>query len=201
MDLKADFVDRLKKLDDMYKSETGSQSSGVSITDGFRTYAEQVDLKSRKPGLAATPGRSHHGDRADGTGRDAADLKFLSPEARRFYHQNANRVGLGFPMGNEPWHIQSQKSIVGGETFSQRQRRMISEGVQTTPQGAISNVPPPTAIPPANGAMNMQGGSMSPVAIHIQGGNHDPQALATLVQRRIEETMNWRGHDFDYNAA
>jgi hypothetical protein len=33
------------------------------------------------------------------------------------------------------------------------------------------------------------------VAIHINRGSHDPEALATLVQRRIDESMNWRIHD------
>jgi hypothetical protein len=33
------------------------------------------------------------------------------------------------------------------------------------------------------------------IAIHINGSSHDPEMLATLVQRRIDESMNWRTHD------
>jgi TP901 family phage tail tape measure protein len=39
------------------------------------------------------------------------------------------------------------------------------------------------------------GGSRGSVAIHINGNSHDPEALATLVQRRVDESMNWRTHD------
>jgi hypothetical protein len=39
------------------------------------------------------------------------------------------------------------------------------------------------------------GGSGGSVAIHINGNSHDPEALATLVQRRVDEQMNWRTHD------
>lgn len=38
-------------------------------------------------------------------------------------------------------------------------------------------------------------GSGGPVAIRINGNCHDPEALATLVQRRVAESMNWRTHD------
>lgn len=47
------------------------------------------------------------------------------------------------------------------------------------------------------------GGGMVPIAmnggaqININGGSHDPEALATLVQRRINESMNWRIHDIE----
>lgn len=36
------------------------------------------------------------------------------------------------------------------------------------------------------------GGGGGPVSIHINGYSHDPEVLPTLVQRRIDETMNWR---------
>lgn len=48
----------------------------------------------------APPGRSQHNH-----GR-AADLKYLSPEAKAWAHQNAAQYGLAFPMGHEPWHIE-----------------------------------------------------------------------------------------------
>ncbi|MET4363465.1 TP901 family phage tail tape measure protein [Bradyrhizobium sp. LB8.2] len=70
------------------------------------------------------------------------------------------------------------------------------------PQGVTSLVPPASVIqdvpPPATSGVGVGAGdarSMGPVAIHINGSSHDPEALATLVQRRIDESMNWRVHD------
>ncbi|MCP2209658.1 phage tail tape measure protein [Bradyrhizobium diazoefficiens] len=66
---------------------------------------------------------------------------------------------------------------------------------QVPPASVIQNVPPP--VSPGVGASAGAGDvrSMGPVAIHINGSSHDPEALATLVQRRIDESMNWRTHD------
>lgn len=44
-------------------------------------------------------------------------------------------------------------------------------------------------------SMGLMRGGGGPVAININGSSHDPEALATLVQRRIDESMNWRTHD------
>jgi hypothetical protein len=64
-----------------------------------------------------------------------------------------------------------------------------------TPTQAIQNVPTPAAIK-GDASLGLQrGGGGGPVAIHINGNSHDPEALATLVQRRIDESMNWRTHD------
>ena len=57
---------------------------------------------------------------------------------------------------------------------------------------AIRNVPP-KFVP--NGDASLVGGSRGNVAIHINGNSYDPEALATLVQRRVDESMNWRTHD------
>jgi hypothetical protein len=57
---------------------------------------------------------------------------------------------------------------------------------------AVKNVP---AAPPQGAPMGGPGGGRGDVAIHINGGQHDPEALATLVQRRVDESMNWRAHD------
>lgn len=63
---------------------------------------------------------------------------------------------------------------------------------QAPPTSVIQNVPPQA---PGVGAGAGDVRSMRPVAIHINGSSHDPEALATLVQRRIDEAMNWRTHD------
>ncbi|GAA0029106.1 phage tail tape measure protein [Bradyrhizobium ottawaense] len=63
------------------------------------------------------------------------------------------------------------------------------------PSSVIQNVPPPSQPMATGGMQAMNGGAGGPVNIHINGNSHDPEALATLVQRRIDETMNWRIHD------
>ncbi|WP_420737958.1 M15 family metallopeptidase [Bradyrhizobium japonicum] len=63
-----------------------------------------------------------------------------------------------------------------------------------TPTEAVKNVPaaPQSGVPMRG---DFGGGGRGSVAIHINGSSHDPEALATLVQRRVDESMNWRAHD------
>ncbi|WP_453943816.1 M15 family metallopeptidase [Bradyrhizobium sp. USDA 372] len=63
-----------------------------------------------------------------------------------------------------------------------------------TPTEAVKNVPaaPRPGVPMTG---DFGAGSRGSVAIHINGNSHDPEALATLVQRRVDESMNWRTHD------
>ncbi|MFK4561883.1 TP901 family phage tail tape measure protein [Bradyrhizobium ottawaense] len=66
---------------------------------------------------------------------------------------------------------------------------------QVPPASVIQNVPLPVSPGVGAGAGAGDVRSMGPVAIHINGSSHDPEALATMVQRRIDESMNWRTHD------
>lgn len=63
-----------------------------------------------------------------------------------------------------------------------------------SPADAIQNVPaaPQTGVPMRG---DFGGNGRGNVAIHINGNSHDPEALAALVQRRVDEQMNWRTHD------
>lgn len=69
----------------------------------------------------------------------------------------------------------------------------ITGGVPSA-QDVIQNVPQGGGS--AGGGMVPQA-MMGPAQIHINGGSHDPETLATLVQRRINESMNWRTHDIE----
>jgi hypothetical protein len=82
-------------------------------------------------------------------------------------------------------------------------RLMVRRGTPAVPQGITAQVPPPQMIqnvPPtapairgdASLGLQRRGG---PVTINVNGNSHDPEALATLVQRRVDESMNWRTHD------
>ena len=71
----------------------------------------------------------------------------------------------------------------------------VPQGIttQVPPAGMVRNVPAPLR---GDASLGLQrGGGGGPVAIHINGSSHDPEALATLVQRRVDESMNWRTHD------
>lgn len=78
----------------------------ISITDSYRSLANQVTLARTKPGLAATPGTSNHGwglalDLGGGINR-------WGTAENNWMHQNAARFGfapLSGRMGQkEPWH-------------------------------------------------------------------------------------------------
>lgn len=73
----------------------------IGITDAWRSYESQVQVKKEKPNLAATPGKSLHGWGI------AADLNYYGVnDAENWVHAHAVQYGLEFPMSYEPWHIQ-----------------------------------------------------------------------------------------------
>jgi len=96
-------------FDAMSTAFSAAMGKPMCITDSYRDYATQVSVFSRKPNLAATPGRSQHG-----WGR-AVDLcggvqQFGSPE---FEWLKQNSMSFAFvhpdwaePDGSrpEPWH-------------------------------------------------------------------------------------------------
>lgn len=81
----------------------------LCVTDSYRDYAGQVDVFRRKPGLAATPGRSQHGL---GLAVDlCGGVQVFGSEAHRWMQANAATFGFVHPtwaqIGGsrpEPWH-------------------------------------------------------------------------------------------------
>ncbi len=88
------------------KAATGAP---LCLTDSYRSYAEQVDVFRRKPGLAATPGRSQHGL---GLAVDlCGGVQTFGSEAHAWMLLNAAQFGWMHPAwagpgGSkpEPWH-------------------------------------------------------------------------------------------------
>lgn len=124
------------------------------------------------------------------------------------YNQTGGHVGLATGETRTRNGRMQIKMISGNDSDSVRERwinaddpgLMVRRG--NGPQGVASQVPSqsliqnvPAAQTPIRGdaSLGLQRGG--PVAIHINGNSHDPEALATLVQRRIDESMNWRTHD------
>jgi hypothetical protein len=70
----------------------------ISVTSGYRSYAEQAALFAANPNprMVAPPGRSNHGRGI------AADIGPQRPS----YGGKERQFGLNFPMSWEPWHIE-----------------------------------------------------------------------------------------------
>lgn len=82
----------------------------LQVFSGYRSPAKQAELYSRalakygSPQAArqwvAPPNKSQHNKGM------AADLKYLSPQAKAWVRENAPAHGLSFPLKNEPWHVE-----------------------------------------------------------------------------------------------
>ena len=91
------------------KAYTEAFGSKPCITDSYRSYAEQVDVYRRKPGLAAKPGTSNHGW---GLALDlGCGLQIAGSAQDRWMHANAPKFGWVHPpwaepggSRPEPWH-------------------------------------------------------------------------------------------------
>ena len=88
-----------------FREAAGAAGIDLTLTDSYRDFDEQVDLKRRKPGLSATPGKSVHG------WGFAVDVAVGMPP--KGFGQTVyswlkdNGPGLGWHLGrpkDEPWH-------------------------------------------------------------------------------------------------
>ncbi|MBR1030290.1 phage tail tape measure protein [Bradyrhizobium liaoningense] len=121
------------------------------------------------------------------------------------YNKPGGHVGLATGETRMPNGRLQIKMLAGNDGDSVREhwidadknlmvRRGNPIGQVPSPAEAIKSVPAaPQAGVPMRG--DFGGGGRGSVAIHINGNSHDPEALATLVQRRVDESMNWRAHD------
>ncbi|MEZ0166019.1 D-alanyl-D-alanine carboxypeptidase family protein [Kineococcus sp. LSe6-4] len=106
MVLRADAAHAFEALSQAFQADFGTP---LAVTDAYRSLAAQVDVKARKPGLAAAPGTSRHGLGL------AVDLGGGVQDAGSVQHQwmdrNAALFGFvnpawaqGSPGPFEPWH-------------------------------------------------------------------------------------------------
>lgn len=98
----------------LQQQATADLGHPIGMTDSYRTYEAQVDLKARKGSLAATPGRSNHGwglalDLVTG-GWDGQVMLWLETNAARYgwFHPEWARSNGSNP---EHWHWE----YAGGE--------------------------------------------------------------------------------------
>ncbi len=117
---------------------------GLRIGSAYRSVERQAELweqalakygsvaEARK--WVAPPGKSQHGE------GQAVDLKYASPEVKKWVHENAARYGMHFPLSNEPWHMEPIGARGGdhaheGETAAQPDVRaeIAAAGIDVTP--------------------------------------------------------------------
>lgn len=107
-------------LAQMFASAPPEIQAQLQVSSGYRSPERQAQLwaealkKYGSPEVArkwvAPPGNSQHNH------GNAADLRFLSPDAQAWVHQNAQNYGLSFPLSNENWHIELAGARGGGHT-------------------------------------------------------------------------------------
>ncbi|WP_027544861.1 phage tail tape measure protein [Bradyrhizobium sp. WSM2254] len=159
----------------------GGNGTGSAVANSFQKWGSAIsppDVK-RNDVLLQTHGRAYN--------QPGGHVGLATGETRM---QNG-RLQIKMLAGNdgdavrEHW-IDADKNLMV--------RRGNPIGQVPSPADAVKNVPaaPQSGIPMRGGFGGSAGGN---VAIHINGHSHDPEALATLVQRRVDESMNWRAHD------
>jgi LAS superfamily LD-carboxypeptidase LdcB len=104
--LRSDAAVALAELRGAYQAEFGTD---LVLSDSYRSYAEQVSVQARKPGLAARAGTSEHGwglavDLAGGV--EGADVHYawLRENAPAYGWDNPDWALEGGSGPYEPWH-------------------------------------------------------------------------------------------------
>lgn len=159
----------------------GGQGTGSAVANSFQRYGAAINPANvmRNDVLLQTRGLGYN--------QPGGHVGLATGETR----MHNGRLQIKMLAGNdgdsvrEHW-IDADKNLMV--------RRGNPIGQVPSPVDAVKNVPaaPQSGIPMRGGFGGGVGGN---VAIHINGNSHDPEALATLVQRRVDESMNWRTHD------
>lgn len=105
--LRADAAIAIARLNVEFSSQFGRD---LCITDGYRSYSEQVSVRSRKPRLAARPGTSQHGwalalDLCNGeASARTTEYQWMRENAPDFGWDNPEWARSGGSGPFEPWH-------------------------------------------------------------------------------------------------
>lgn len=169
----------------------GGKGTGSAVANSFQRYGSAIDPAKvmRNDVLLQPNGRGYN--------RPGGHVGLATGEIR----MHSGRLKVKMLAGNDGDSVREHWIDADHNLMVRRGRAGLGVDV---PQGVTSQVPPASVIqnvpsPSSLGVGGCAGAgdvrSMGPVAIHINGSSHDPEALATLVQRRIDESMNWRIHD------
>ncbi len=104
--IRADAAVSLALLNEQYRARFGTD---ICLTDGYRSYAAQVSVRNRKPGLAARPGTSEHGfglavDLCGGVEAQGEGYWWLRDNAGASGFENPAWAQRGGGGPFEPWH-------------------------------------------------------------------------------------------------
>ncbi|WP_225173754.1 MULTISPECIES: hypothetical protein [unclassified Bradyrhizobium] len=167
----------------------GGKGTGSAVANSFQRYGSAIDPAKvmRSDVLLQTGGKGYM--------QTGGHVGLATGETR----MHNGRLQVKMLAGNDNDSV--REHWIDADHNLMVRRGSAGSGVNV-PQGVTSQVPPASVIQnvptPSSPGIGVGAGdvrSMGPVAIHINGSGHDPEALATLVQRRIDESMNWRTHD------
>ena len=159
----------------------GGQGTGSAVANSFQRYGSAVSPANvmRNDVLLQTGGKGYM--------QTGGHVGLATGETR----MHNGRLQIKMLAGNDGDSVR-EHWIYADKNLMVRRGNPI--GQVPSPVDAVKNVPaaPQSGVPTRGGFGSGAGGN---VAIHINGNSHDPEALATLVQRRVDESMNWRAHD------
>ncbi|MCK1578694.1 phage tail tape measure protein [Bradyrhizobium sp. 168] len=168
-------------------AEAGGKGTGSAVANSFQRYGSAVAPSEvmRNDVLLQTNGRGYN--------QPGGHVGMATGETRMMNGRRQIKMISGNDSDSvrERWIDADDPNLI-----VRRGKPPVPQGVssQVPPSSMIQNVPPPAAIR-GDASIGLMRGGGGPVAIHINGSSHDPEALATLVQRRVDESMNWRTHD------
>ena len=115
------------RLAAMFAAAPPEIAAGLGIFSGYRSVAHQERLYNAavaKHGTetsarrwVAPPGKSNHNfGNASDLAYNGQSLAHAPETVKNWVHKNAERFGLKFPLGNEPWHVEVAETR-GGKAF------------------------------------------------------------------------------------
>lgn len=163
--------------------QAGGKGTGSAVANSFQRWGSAVDPSDvkRNDVLLQTHGLGYN--------QSGGHVGLATGETRMMN----GRLQVKMLAGNDGDSVREHWIDVDRNLMVRRGN--LPKGItgQVPAADAVKSVPP--TVTPGTGAADTRMVHHGNVAIHINGGSHNPETLATLVQRRIDESMNWRIHD------
>ncbi|MEH2517503.1 uncharacterized protein (TIGR02594 family) [Bradyrhizobium sp. AZCC 1610] len=162
-------------------AEAGGQGTGSAVANSFQRWGTGVadhNAVQRNDVLVQTKGL--------GPDQTGGHVGFATGKTR----MHNGKLQLQMLGGNQGDSVSEQWVDSNSNLMVRRGQNLTSQ--VPSPADTIKNVPTPPA--PMSGGPGGSGWG-GQATIHINGNSHDPEALAALVQRRVDESMQWRTHD------
>lgn len=182
------------RLAAMFNDAPDFVKDGLDILSGYRSVERQAELWAnalKKYGspeaarkLVAPPGNSQHNHgRAADLGWKGGKFSTAPKEVLEWVHANAGSYGLTFPLGNEPWHIETAETRGKGARLVDPASRRIAAafGDDAGPSGVVSVVQAP------GDAANVYLDAVSPFTVDIGTGGSLEAALSAARERYADD--------------